>query len=138
MLGAGLCLEPFEAVGLGEAPYMGVVPAGVVEHEPGLGVVVFAGNSFEAVWCQCAGEHAAEGVPAVFDGVFSQVVGKVAYAAQGVIMVVQEAATGSEVAVAPLVFSVFLAEHVAGYDLIFTHMVFGKGAAVSCIFLDDV
>jgi len=63
---------------MGEASYMGVVPAGVVEHEPGLGVVVFAGNPFEAVGGQCAGEHAAEGVPAVFDGVFSQVVGEVA------------------------------------------------------------
>jgi len=68
--------------------------------------MVFAGNSFEAVGCQCTGEHAAEGVPAVFDGVFSQVVGKVTYAAQGVIVAVQEAATGSEVAVAPRVFSV--------------------------------
>ena len=94
MLGAGLCLEPFEAVGLGEAPYMGVVPAGVVVHEPGLGVVVFAGNPFEAVGGQCAGEHASEGVPAVLDGVFSQVVGKVAYAAQGVMVVVQEAGHG--------------------------------------------
>jgi len=68
--------------------------------------VVFAGNPLEAVWCQCAGEHAAEGVPAVFDGVFSQVVGKAAYAAQGVMVVVQQSSTGSEVAVAPLVFSV--------------------------------
>ena len=118
---------------MGEAPCLGVVPAGVVEHEPGLGIVVFAGNTFEAVGGQCAGEHAAEGVPEVSDGVFSQVVGEVAYAAQGVIMIVQQASTGSEVAVAPLVFSVFLAEHVAGYDLIFTHMVFGKGAAVSCV-----
>ena len=90
MLGAGLCLEPFEAVGLGEAPYMGVIPAGVVEHESGLGIVVFAGNPFEAVWCQCAGEHASEGVPAVFDGVFSQVIGKIAYAAQGVMVAVQQ------------------------------------------------
>ena len=61
----------------------------------------FAGNSLEAVGGQCAGEHAVEGVPAVFDGVFSQVVGKVAYAAQGVMVVVQQSATGSEVAVAP-------------------------------------
>jgi len=48
--------------------------------------VVFAGNTLEAVGGQCSGEHAAEGVPAVFDCVFSQVVGEIAYAAQGVII----------------------------------------------------
>jgi len=42
------------------------------------------------------------------------------------------------VAVAPLVFSVFKAEHVAGDNLVVTHVVFGKGAAISCIFLHDV
>jgi len=71
---------------MGKAPYLGVVPAVVVEHESGLGIMVLAGNSLEAVRGQRAGEHAAEGVPAVFDCVFSQVVGEVAYAAQGVVI----------------------------------------------------
>ncbi|KJS02898.1 MAG: hypothetical protein VR68_02235 [Peptococcaceae bacterium BRH_c4a] len=34
---------------MGKAPYLGVVPAGVVEHEHGLGIMVLAGNSLEAV-----------------------------------------------------------------------------------------